>query len=208
MSDVNSGYKKLYLPVAVLAMFVIVIALLLTSFQIAIYGDKEYKFYEKEYVKYNVTDSLQMSLTDVMDVTEYMMDYLIGREEVLSIETQVEGKRQDFFNEQDRLHMEDVKHLFLGGLKLRTILVVLAVLLIAVLCFMKADLKRILLKAYGIAMAAFAAALLFLGVAVTIDFTKCFTIFHKLFFTNDLWMFDESTDYMIRMLPEGFFRIW
>lgn len=204
-SSINSGYKKLYLPIAVLAMFMIVIAILLTSFQIAIYGDKEYKFYEKEYVKYNVTDSLQMSLTDVMDVTEYMMDYLIGREDVLSIETQVEGKRQDFFNEQDRLHMEDVKHLFLGGLKLRTILAGFAIVLIAVLYFVKADLKRILLKAYGIAMAAFAAALIFLGVAVTIDFTKCFTIFHKLFFTNDLWMFDESTDYMIRMLPEGFF---
>ena len=34
---------------------------------------------------------------------------------------------------------------------------------------------------------------------------QCFTIFHEMFFTNDLWMFDESTDYMIRMLPEGFF---
>ena len=25
------------------------------------------------------------------------------------------------------------------------------------------------------------------------------------FFTNDLWLFDPETDYMIRMLPEGFF---
>ena len=27
----------------------------------------------------------------------------------------------------------------------------------------------------------------------------------SLFFTNDLWLFDPSTDLMIRMLPEGFF---
>ena len=26
-----------------------------------------------------------------------------------------------------------------------------------------------------------------------------------LFFTNNLWVFDPETDYMIRMLPEGFF---
>lgn len=27
----------------------------------------------------------------------------------------------------------------------------------------------------------------------------------RFFFTNDLWLFDPATDYMIRMLPEGFF---
>lgn len=56
-----------------------------------------------------------------MKVTSYMMDYLIGKEEV-SIETECEGRTCDFFNEQDRLHMEDVKNLFLGGLKLRTVM--------------------------------------------------------------------------------------
>lgn len=40
---------------------------------------------------------------------------------------------------------------------------------------------------------------------MSIDFTSCFTLFHKLFFTNNLWIFDPETDYMIRMLPEGFF---
>ena len=69
----------------------------------------------------------------------------------------------------------------------------------------KADMRNVLPRAYGIAMAVFAAVLVFLGIAFTVDFTRCFTIFHEMFFTNDLWMFDESTDYMIRMLPEGFF---
>lgn len=197
--------QKIHLLLAVLAMFLLVVSLLLCSFQIAIYGDSEYRFYEKEYVKYEVTESLGMELSDVMTVTEYMMDYLIGREDVLSIETDVEGKRQDFFNEQDRLHMADVKGLFLGGLKLRTALLLTAILLIGILVALKADLGKILLRAYGIAMAVFAAALVFLGIAVTVDFTTCFRIFHEMFFNNDLWIFDESTDYMIRMLPEGFF---
>ena len=37
------------------------------------------------------------------------------------------------------------------------------------------------------------------------DFSATFTLFHELIFTNKLWLFDEGTDYMIRMLPEGFF---
>lgn len=186
-------------------MFLLVVSLLLTSFQIVIYGDPQYRFYEKEYEKYKVTESLGMKLSDVMAVTDYMMDYLIGREEELSVETDVDGQRQDFFNEQDRLHMADVKNLFLGGLKVRTALFLAAVLLIVLLARMRADMGKVLPAAYGIAMAVFAAALVFLGIAFTVDFTRCFTIFHEMFFTNDLWLFDESTDYMIRMLPERFF---
>ena len=44
-----------------------------------------------------------------------------------------------------------------------------------------------------------------LAAIISTDFTKYFILFHKIFFTNDLWMFDSATDYMIRMLPEGFF---
>ncbi len=50
-----------------------------------------------------------------------------------------------------------------------------------------------------------AVMILCLGIVCTIDFTACFRVFHEIFFTNDLWMFDPATDYMIRMLPEGFF---
>ena len=197
--------QRICLLLAVLAMFLIVVSLLLSSFQIAVYGDPKYRFYEKEYVKYEVTEALDMKLSDVMAVTEYMMDYLIGRKEELSIETDVDGKRQDFFNEQDRLHMADVKGLFLGGLKLRTMLLLGAALLIGILAALKARLWEILPKAYIIAIAFFAAALVFLGIVVSIDFTRCFRIFHEIFFDNDLWMFNPGEDYMIRMLPEGFF---
>ena len=44
-----------------------------------------------------------------------------------------------------------------------------------------------------------------LGGLFASDFDKYFCIFHEIFFDNDQWMFDPATDYMIRMLPEGFF---
>ena len=118
---------------ALLVMFLIIIAWLITSFQLVIYGDPKYRFYQEEYEKYDVTEALDMQMNDVMAVTEYMMDYLIGKEEVLSVETDVDGKTQDFFNEQDRLHMEDVRNLFLGGLLIRTICLIVAALSLAFL---------------------------------------------------------------------------
>jgi integral membrane protein (TIGR01906 family) len=187
------------------AMFCVIIAMLITSFQIAIYGDPDYRFYQKEYEKYQVTESLYMDMEDVMKVTSYMMDYLIGKEEVLSIETEVEGRTQDFFNEQDRLHMEDVKNLFLGGLKLRTVMLLLAAVLVLFLILTKADLKKMLTGAYFAALGVFAVLIAGLLVSFAVDFTASFTVFHEIFFTNDLWMFDPAEDYMIRMLPEGFF---
>ncbi|MBM6825868.1 TIGR01906 family membrane protein [Mordavella massiliensis] len=186
-------------------MFCVIIAMLITSFQIAIYGDPDYRFYQKEYEKYQVTESLYMDMEDVMEVTSYMMDYLIGKEEVLSIETEVEGRTQDFFNEQDRLHMEDVKNLFLGGLKLRTVMLLVAAVLVLFLILTKADLKKMLTGAYFAALGVFAILIAGLLVSFAVDFTASFTVFHEIFFTNDLWMFDPAEDYMIRMLPEGFF---
>ena len=123
--------------------------------------------------KYHVTASLHMSMEDVMEVTEHMMDYLIGKEEKLSIVTDVDGREQDFFNEQDRLHMADVKNLFLGGLKLRAVFLMLAIVLL-MLAGVKAGRKRIsrqFFEAYSIALGVFLGLLLFLGVAFAIDFT-------------------------------------
>ena len=197
--------KTIQRVAAFTAMFCVIIAMLITSFQIAIYGDPDYRFYQKEYEKYQVTESLYMDMEDVMEVTSYMMDYLIGKEEVLSIETEVEGRTQDFFNEQDRLHMEDVKNLFLGGLKLRTVMLLLAAVLVLFLILTKADLKKMLTGAYFAALGVFAVLIAGLLVSFAVDFTASFTVFHEIFFTNDLWMFDPAEDYMIRMLPEGFF---
>ena len=197
--------RKIQNIIGTLAMLVLIFILLITSFQIAIYGDPEYKFYEKEYAKYNVVKSLNMEMDDVMEVTDLMMAYLIGEHPELSIVTMVDGKEQDFFNEQDRLHMWDVKNLFLGGLKLRAIAIPIFAILIVVLEATKADLTNLLPKSYYRALSICAVLVAVLAALIMTNFNKVFVIFHEIFFTNDLWLFDPRTDYMIRMLPEGFF---
>lgn len=201
----ENSMKKRNKVIAFLVLFLVIFAWLLTSFQIVIYGDSSYGFYQKEYEKYQVTEDLEMQMEDVMQVTVYMMDYLIGKEEVLSIETDVGGKVQDFFNEQDRLHMADVRNLFLGGLKLRNICIVAAVAGLVLLILSKDAWQRLIRRAYLWVLAVSAVLAVLLLIAFAVDFTASFTVFHEIFFTNDLWLFDPATDYMIRMLPEGFF---
>lgn len=185
--------------ISLLAIFIC----LITSFEIATYAN--FGFYQKEYEKYNVLDKLDMEMEDVMDVTIYMMSYLRGEEEVLSIEKPIEGKTQDFFNEQDRFHMGEVQELFLGGIALRRAACILFVVLSVILFVTEKRWKTILAGMFQKTLGVFCVVVLVLGALITMNFSKCFVIFHEIFFDNDLWIFDSRTDFMIRMLPEGFF---
>lgn len=195
--------KWLHPTICVLISILAIFACLITSFEIATYSD--FGFYQKEYEKYNVLDQLDMEMEDVMDVTVYMMSYLKGGEEVLSIETTIEGEVQDFFNEQDRFHMGEVRDLFLGGLALRRMACILLIALCVILFATKEKWQLMLAEMFQRTLGVFCIVVVFLGAVITMNFTKCFVIFHEIFFDNDLWLFDARTDFMIRMLPEGFF---
>ena len=181
----------------------LMIILLISSFEIAMYAD--FGVYQREYEKYDVLSDLDMTMNDVMHVTREMMAYLRGDREALSVVTTVEGAEQDFFNEQDRFHMGEVRNLFIGGLNLRWGACAFAVVSLIILLATHADWKRVLARSWHIILAVTGGAILILGIAVAVDFNAVFVEFHHIFFDNDLWLFDPAEDYMIRMLPEGLF---
>ncbi len=195
--------KKLHWAAGVILSLAVIAVWLISSFEIAMYSD--FGVYEREYEKYGVLSDLNMTMEDTMYVTQEMMAYLRGDRETLSVITEVDGKEQDFFNEQDRFHMGEVRDLFIGGLNIRLGAGIIAVICLAFLLLSKADLKKILPRSYWISLAAVGAVTAFIGIAAAIDFNAVFVEFHHIFFDNDLWLFDPATDYMIRMLPEGLF---
>lgn len=40
---------------------------------------------------------------------------------------------------------------------------------------------------------------------VSADFNRYFTLFHHIFFDNDLWLLNPDTDRLINIVPLGFF---
>lgn len=195
--------KILHRLAGIFLSFALLIILLITAFETAMYSD--YGVYRKEYEKYDVLSDLGMTMEDVMYVTGEMMEYLRGNREELSVVTTVEGREQDFFNEQDRFHMGEVRELFLGGLALRRWGIGLAVLLAAFLFLTKADWKKEVPSSVRIGIRIVFAAVILIGIAALVDFNAVFVEFHHIFFDNDKWLFDPAEDYMIRMLPEGLF---
>lgn len=51
----------------------------------------------------------------------------------------------------------------------------------------------------------FFASIAALAAIISTNFTKYFILFHHMFFNNDLWILDPSTDMLINIVPEGFF---
>lgn len=188
----------------VLAGFGIILVLLISSFEIVTYSS--IRFYQHEYKKYDVASSLNMEMSDILDVTKQMMAYLRGNRADLVVQTVVGGEPREFFNAQEKSHMSDVRNLFLGGLLVRKIsLGVAAVMILFVILLRRKKWCYVLAEAFQISTIIFTAFSVLLGIFITTDFNDVFIVFHKIFFTNNLWLFDPATSLMINMLPEGFF---
>ena len=66
--------KFLRFILGIISSFSLMFIALVTSIEIAAYSD--FSFYEKEYTKYAVTSSVDISMPELMNVTKDMMAYL------------------------------------------------------------------------------------------------------------------------------------
>ena len=88
--------KILHYLTGILCTFSLILVLLISSFEWAVYGDMGY--FEREYRKYDVLEDVRMEMDDLMEVTREMMDYLRGDREDLHIQTTIAGESREFFN--------------------------------------------------------------------------------------------------------------
>lgn len=195
--------KFLHYTLGLLCSFCLMIILFITSIEAVAYWTPGY--YEKEYRKYNVTEAVNMEMEDLLDVTKEMMSYLKGKRENLNVETSVGGVEREFFNEREIAHMADVQGLFLAAITIRRICLAISILCILLLVVLKSRVKQVLPKSICIGTGMFFAMICILSGIISTDFSKYFVVFHKIFFTNDLWLLDPQTDLLINIVPEPFF---
>lgn len=195
--------KFSHLLSGVLCSFALMITLLITSVEAVTYWTPGY--FENEYSKYHVLESVSMEMDDLLDVTREMMAYLRGNREDLHVPTIVGGRQREFFNEREIAHMEDVRGLFLAAIAIRRVCLAVIAGTVLFLVAVKADLKRVLPRTICAGTMLFFVILAALAALISTDFTKYFVIFHQIFFNNDLWLLDPRTDLLINIVPEPFF---
>lgn len=161
-------------------------------------------FYRQEYQKLDTAEQIGMSDADLQNATDALLDYLRGKRDDLRVQAVVRGQQREVFNQREILHMADVKTLYLWAMRIGNGLLILAVAFYLWAWLGKRDIKTILsgyLQGNYVLLGLIAA----LGIYAALDFNSFWTGFHKIFFTNDLWLLDPRTDILIQMVPEQFF---
>lgn len=185
----------------IILVLILPLLILLTSTELAAFNLNYYKI---EYDKYNISENLVIEEKDLMESTEKLLDYLKDDRKDLDFKTIINGEEQEFFSPRDKAHMIDVKNLFVIGRRIRNGIFFFMLLAAASLIYVKSmrfDMGRFLLTS----SIAGVTPIVLLIILINIDFYKYFTIFHEIFFSNDLWLLDPSADRLVNIFPESFF---
>ena len=188
-------------------LLVLVLALTANLFVLSLSIDvfsMSHSFYAQEFEKLGTAEITGLTPQELEGVSDMIIRYLKGQAPEFQHTVERAGKAVSLFNEREQSHMVDVLHLFQLNGRIRTITIA-AFALAAFVALQIARDKKILARGFmgaGLLGVAFAALLLLL---IAVDFTKYFTLFHELFFDNDLWLLDPRTDLLIVILQEQFF---
>jgi integral membrane protein (TIGR01906 family) len=162
-------------------------------------------FYLREFARYDVGRVTGLDQAQLAAVSEAFIAYLRDPSARLDVQVSTVGTPRPLFNEREIAHMDDVQKLF--GLVRDTRIVAGAVLLILPLVGLGLGGSGFLPRLGTLLTAGAILTVVLLAVAgllSLVDFSQAFVTFHELAFSNDLWMLDPRTDYLIMLYPEGF----
>ncbi|MDR1000366.1 MAG: TIGR01906 family membrane protein [Clostridiales bacterium] len=160
-------------------------------------------FYSREYDKYGVPATIQVSKADLMQVTRHMLGYMMNKKPDLVISTTIDGQTREFFNDREKSHMADVLGLFNSARIMKNAAIVLFVICL-LLSLAKRSAARFF-KTAGLGVAALGGFTVAVFGIIAINFDRAFTLFHQIFFNNDLWILDPHVDLLVNIVPFGFF---
>lgn len=194
--------KTLFLVLTLLVSVALLGCLLLTAVQIATFN---ISIYDRAYTKYNLYDTTELTRRDYVDLSRKILEYLNGQTDSLYNRAIIFGSEKYLFSQKELAHMKDVKALFSAGYRIRSFSFILLVILLVIILFASKGKKQYMGKSLlfsSIALSLITAVFLFL---INTNFYDHFTVFHQIFFDNDLWLLNPETDLLINMFPLEFF---
>ncbi len=187
-----------------LAKFLIIILLFPTILMgSTLFWGTNANYYHSQQQNLHISESTGIGQGELDQITDALLDYMLFKRTNLHISAIIRGQELDVFSEREEQHMVDVRNILRQVFLLFCYLCIALGLALALLIISKQYLtlrqafKGSLLLSLGVCALT--------GVLITVDFYYWFTIFHKVLFTNDLWLLDPGTDVLIQMMPLQFF---
>jgi integral membrane protein (TIGR01906 family) len=194
--------QKEFLYYPALIMLVLAVPIMIVSVAVNISAGSM-DLYTGGFSKYQISAATGISSTQLKNVAQGMADYFAGKEQSPQVEVDISGIKRLVYSQKELIHLEDVRKI-IDIFKMLEILSLIIFLAAGFYIFFKSGVNRLL----GGLQAGAAVSVAFLGSVMLwalIDFNSIFYFFHILSFSNDLWLLDPATDYLIMMFPEGFF---
>ncbi len=200
MSKTHPFLKKVLGTSFFLSIFLILLStsILFNSFNL--------KFYEKQFNRLQLENELKISQSDYLNATNDLFQYINGKRAEITVRAIIDGVEQDVFNDKEKAHMVDVRNLFQS---LKRLTIILLTIIFGILLIVYIRLKREtirLVSTYRYALFIFLGGLSIVGILMITQFNLFWDLFHRILFSNDLWLLDPNTDFMIRMFPLELFK--
>ncbi len=153
-------------------------------------------------MKAGILEEAGISEADLLELDVGLARYLGGKQEDTNYRIEVFGQMQNAFNRRETAHLEDCRMLFapVRSIWLNVTLAVAGVAL--VFCGRK---RKPEVKTVWLAAAVFILPLAAFALWAAVDFSSAFVFFHRMLFTNDLWLLNPQTDLLIRICPASMF---
>ncbi|MBE6886829.1 MAG: TIGR01906 family membrane protein [Ruminococcaceae bacterium] len=164
-------------------------------------------FFSRQYDKLDTAEYIGIAKDDLMAVTDGLLSYMAGGRENLDMQYEVKGVQREIFDQREKLHMIDVKNLYLGVIYIASALGA-AVAAMTAFVLKKDGAKAAMAtlnRKYKYVAVGLVLVVAALGIMIITNFQKFWIGFHKVFFTNDLWLLDPAVSIMINMFPLEFF---
>ncbi|MCK9216847.1 MAG: TIGR01906 family membrane protein [Firmicutes bacterium] len=160
--------------------------------------------YKTLYLRFNISEEIGLEKEELIKATTNLLDYLKDNRDNLDFKAVVQNDEVEFFSNKDKLHMIDVKNIFITINRLKYFLIAILLVIIIIVTTIKSlrpDIGKVLIFSTILGTLPF----LLLIFLILMDFNKYFTIFHEVFFDNDLWLLDPKSDRLVNIFPEKFF---
>ena len=210
MTNIPEGerYARLawaLLPKVALLVFILAIPIFLVATNVRL-AFNSVQLYTYGFERYNVTRTTGLDSSQLMAVAVEFRDYFNTPDEFLDINVVLGGEERPLFNQNELIHMRDVKGLVRG---VYTVQLITGLYMVAYAAFALAvargrglsSVARLVMAGSLLTIAMVGA----LGIGSLVGFDYLFEQFHVISFSNELWRLDPRENYLTRLFTQGFF---
>ncbi len=187
-------------------LFILAIPVFLLTGSIAVAFNSQW-LYEYGFEKYDVAETTGLSKPELQKAAAGLIRYFNSGDEYISLTVVKNNQPMVLFNQREIIHLKDVKGLVRLDYKALYVSGAYSAFFVLVLLLWRGSQQRRNLAWATLGGSFFTLGLIgVLGLMALVDFNTFFVQFHLLSFSNDFWLLDPSTDYLIMLFPEGFWH--